>query len=125
MRGEHVRARRLCRPLPPQQREVVGPDMEISDVAGNLVGAQPPRSGLPAPVGRGDRPAFPCPVVERLEILLVAFAAAGQEQDRALRARRNRPVDPPDLLPVGRLPERLGCIRWNGAPVENAGPAFV
>jgi hypothetical protein len=59
------------------------------------------------------------PVIERLEILLVGVAAAGQEQQSAARIpSASRPVDPADRVAVGRLPETFAGIGGYRAAVE-------
>ena len=79
-------------PLAPECREIGGPGGEIVDVPGDRIDSEPARAGLAAPIGRGDRPALPAPVVERFKVFLVGIAATGQEQQTATRAlRRRRP----------------------------------
>jgi hypothetical protein len=59
-------------------------------------------------------------MIERLEILLVGVAAAGEEQQGAARIRSgSRPVDPADRVAVGCRPETFAGIGGYGAAVES------
>jgi hypothetical protein len=119
MPDEDARPRPFAAPFAPERREVGQPLREIVDVAGRRVRAQPAGARLAAPVERGDVPAAPMPVIERLEILLVGVATAGQEQQAAARIPPgSRPVDPADRVAVGRRPETFAGIGGYGAAIE-------
>jgi len=90
-------------------------------MAGHRVRPQAAGTRLPTPVERGDVPAAPVPMVERLEILLVGIAAARQEQQAAARAAARRgPVDPADGVAVRRQPPAFTGMGGNGAAVERS-----
>ena len=57
---------------------------------------------LPAPVDHGHRKAAVAQVAHRLEIFLDLLAAAGEDADRALAARRRRPARKAQFGAVGR-----------------------
>jgi hypothetical protein len=119
MAGEDQRSLASRAPFAPERGEIGGPVREIVDVPGDVVGPEPARSCLAAPVGGGDPPALPPPVLERLEVFLVGVAAAGQEQQAAARRRSGLgPVDPPDRVAVRREPQAFAGTGWNGAAVE-------
>jgi hypothetical protein len=119
MADQDMRPRGRDAPLTPQQREIVDPDSEVVDVAGQRIAPEPAGPALAAPVARGDPPAAAIPVVQRFEILFVDIAAPGQEQDRAAPAvPRRRPVDPSHFVPVGGAPAAFRRLARDRAPVE-------
>ena len=92
---------------------------KVVDMAGDRVRAEPPGTRLSAPVERRDAPPLPVPVRQRLEILLVSVAAAGQEQQAAARRGRCGPVDPANCVAIGSEPLRFAGIGGNCAAVES------
>src|SRR3546814_12959870 len=86
------------------------------------IGRQPPRSALPAPVERGDRPAPVVPMGEGFEIFLENIAAPTLKEDAAARGRRvARPVEPAQRPAIGRRPVLDDCAIRQPAP-ELRGP---
>jgi hypothetical protein len=118
--GEHVRPGLPGRPFAPECRKIGYPIGEVVDVTGDGVRAQPTGARLPTPVERGDAPASRVPVRQRLEILLIGVAPAGQEQQAAAGARFGLgPIDPAERMAVRRQPAALAGVGWNGASVES------
>ena len=118
--GEHMRAGGLRLPAAPQLAQILDPSGEIVDMASDLVGPEPPRPGLPAPVARGYLPAEARPVAQRFQILFVKVAAPGEEQDRAFGGRcRGGPVDPPDRPAIRRLPAAFTHAVCNRAALRD------
>src|SRR5690606_21854560 len=112
----------LRRPRAPQRGEVANPQREVVDVAGHRVVAEPPRTRLPAPVGRRDAPAAAAPVFEGLEVLFVSVAPSGHEQQGAAHeALGLLPVEPADRVTVGRDPALLDRAGRHRAAVEGRG----
>jgi hypothetical protein len=119
MAGEHARSVAPAGPFAPEGGEISGPLREVVDMAGDRVGAEATRAGLAAPVERGDSPALPVPVLQRLEVFLVCVSATRKEQQIAARfLDRIRPVDPADRLAVGRGPAAFAGIGGNGTTVK-------
>jgi hypothetical protein len=122
MTREHMGRRRFAHPVRPERGEIVDPDAEILDMAGDMILAKSAGSGLPAPIGGRHPPARAVPLLERFEIFLIKVAAPGKEQDRALRRLpRTRPVDAAQEVPVGRLPAAFAGIAGDGAAVDLCG----
>lgn len=119
MAGEHSPSVALAGPFTPEDGEIIGPSPKIVDVAGDRVGAEATRAGLAAPVERGDSPALPAPVLQRLEVFLVRVSATAKEQQMAARfLDRIRPVDPADRMAIGRVPAAFAGIGGNGTTVK-------
>src|SRR3546814_3981946 len=105
MAHQHARPRRCGRPARPEIAEIGDEGGEVRDVADMGIGRQPPRSALPAPVERGDRPAPVVPLGEGFEIFLENIAAPPLKEDAAARGRRvARPVEPAQRPAIGRRP---------------------
>lgn len=120
MAGEHPRTGAAGRPFAPERGEIAGPLREVPDVAGDRVGAEAARARLTTPVQRGDLPALPAPVFQRLEIFLVGVATAGKEQQPAAgMVYRLPPVDPADCVAIRGEPAAFAGIGGNGATVES------
>jgi hypothetical protein len=61
-------------------------------------------------------------MIERLEIFFVIVSAAREKEDRTFRpACGIGPVDPPDPVPVGSLPESLPRIARDSPAIESGG----